>query len=281
MRGRLSCAAALLVALACAPAAAAQTGGYVALGDSFTAGPLIPSQTGKPLGCLRSDRNYPALAAAELRPSAFRDVSCSAATTDHMTQPQDVFLGPNPPQLDALRGDTALVTLGISGNDIGFGELAIGCLAPTPVGPSCKARLTAGGRDQVSERIAAAAPKVDAVLRGIAGRSPGARTLVVGYPVILPDSGPGCWPLVPVIPADVAYLREKEKELNAMLADRAAARDATYVDTYTSSIGHDVCRAPGVKWVEGVIPTMLAAPVHPNALGMRDMARAVVTAARR
>ena len=27
---------------------------YVALGDSYTAGPLVPSQTGSPAGCLRS-----------------------------------------------------------------------------------------------------------------------------------------------------------------------------------------------------------------------------------
>jgi hypothetical protein len=37
---------------------------YVALGDSYTAGPLIPVQETTPLGCLRSDHNYPHLVAA-------------------------------------------------------------------------------------------------------------------------------------------------------------------------------------------------------------------------
>ena len=68
------------------------------------------------------------------------------------------------------------------------------------------------------------------------------------------------------------YLRDKEKELNAMLATQAAAAGATYVDVYTPSIGHDACQLPGVRWVEPMVPLSPAAPVHPNALGMQGMA---------
>src|ERR1700755_1918010 len=32
---------------------------YVALGDSYASGPLIPRQTGLPVGCGRSDHHYP------------------------------------------------------------------------------------------------------------------------------------------------------------------------------------------------------------------------------
>ena len=70
---------------------------YVALGDSYTAGPLIPLQETDPLGCLRSDHNYPHLVAAALSVSDFRDPSCSGAETDDMTMPQGVSPGPNPP----------------------------------------------------------------------------------------------------------------------------------------------------------------------------------------
>ncbi|MFE4416474.1 hypothetical protein [Streptomyces sp. NPDC056821] len=41
-------------------------GPYVAIGDSYTAGPKIPGQSGSPAGCDRSDRNYPSLVAREL-----------------------------------------------------------------------------------------------------------------------------------------------------------------------------------------------------------------------
>ncbi|MGH3586207.1 MAG: SGNH/GDSL hydrolase family protein, partial [Pseudonocardia sp.] len=51
-----------------------------------------------------------------------------------------------------------------------------------------------------------------------------------------------------------------------------------FVDTYTPTIGHDVCQLPGTKWIEGLVPTAPAAPVHPNALGMAAMGKAVVDA---
>ena len=54
---------------------------YVSLGDSYAAGPLIPPQTSLPVGCLRSDRNYPSLLAATLGAAEHVDVSCSGATT--------------------------------------------------------------------------------------------------------------------------------------------------------------------------------------------------------
>ena len=77
----------------------------------------------------------------------------------------------------------------------------------------------------------------------------------------------GCWPVVPILPVDVAYLRGVYNGLNAMLASAAAENSATYVDLATPSVGHDACSSD--KWVEGVIPAELkAAPVHPNLAGM-------------
>lgn len=248
---------------------------YVALGDSFTAGPLIPLQTLDPLGCLRSDHSYPHLVAPATGLPAFRDVSCSGADTGDMFNPQGVTPGPNPPQLDALDAGTSLVTLGIGGNDIGFSEIIESCLALLPWQTPCQDRYTAGGVDELSARIAATAPKVATVLDAIHERSPEAEVLVVGYPAVVPDTGTGCWPVMPIGWSDVSYLRAKHKELNAMLATQAGAHDATFVDVYTPSIGHDACQSVLVRWVEPIIPTQLAAPVHPNALGMAGMAGVV------
>lgn len=251
------------------------SGEYVALGDSYTAGPLIPVQTGQPAGCLRSDHNYPSLVRQSLRSSAFRDVSCSGATTDDMTKAQQVTGGANPPQLNALTRNTALVTLGIGGNDIGFAQIIETCATRSstkPLGAACKDYYNRTGHDELEARINATAPKVAAVLDAIHQRSPDATVLVVGYPTILPDSGPGCYPVVPFSPGDVSYLRQVEKHLNAMLAAQAGSAGAEFVDTYRSSIGHDICQLPGTKWVEGLVPTSPAAPVHPNALGMRNSA---------
>lgn len=269
--------AALLAAFA-APSLAA-SGAYVALGDSYTAGPLIPSQSLSPLGCLRSDSNYPSVARPGLTDVlGFRDVSCSGAETEDMFAAQDVDPdGPNPPQLDAVLSDTRVVTVGIGGNDIGFSSIVQDCARWNPFDP-CKPDYVSGTRDQISDRIAATRPDVEAVLGAIERRAPASKTFVVGYPTILPETGSGCWPTVPIVPTDVTWLRAKTRELNAMLAAAAAAQGAIYVDTYTSSVGHDVCKGASTKWVEGLVPENTAAPVHPNARGMANTGAVVLAA---
>ena len=147
--GRAACLA-VIAALACAAPASAD---YVALGDSYAAGPLIPVQL-KPYGCLKSSNNYAHLAAPTLSQPAFRDVSCSGAETEDMTQPQGVTPGPNPPQFDALDADTKIVTFTIGGNDIGFSSIAEDCLSASPFGSPCKNRYAPpGGPDEVLSLI--------------------------------------------------------------------------------------------------------------------------------
>ncbi|HVW34926.1 MAG TPA: GDSL-type esterase/lipase family protein, partial [Acidimicrobiia bacterium] len=181
---------------------------------------------------------------------------------------------------DALDGSVDLVTIGIGGNDIGFAEISATCAALSvlfPLGAPCRHHYERSG-DEVGDRLAAARPKVEAVLAAIRARAPAARVLVVGYPVILPATGPGCWPFMPIAAGDVDWLRTVEGRLNTMLAEAAAAAGDAFVDTYASSVGHDVCRLPGTKWVEGFIPTAPASPVHPNGLGMANDARQVLAA---
>jgi hypothetical protein len=276
MRTPVAALVALLFGLVTASGAAADS--YVSLGDSYVAGPVIPIQI-QPWGCLKSDHNYAHLAAPQLG-LTLRDPSCSGAETGDMTQSQGVWPSPNPPQFDALGADTTLVTLGIGGNDIGFSSLAQDCFSTSPSGSPCRDKYVVNGVDEVSRRIADAAPKVAAVLQEIHTRSPAAKVLVVNYPAILPDSGPGCYPQIPVADGDVVWLREKEKELNAMLADQASANGASVVDWYTASIGHDACQPPVIKWVEGPVPLNAAAPVHPNLIGMLAASDLVVAAGR-
>jgi hypothetical protein len=249
-----------------APASAARE--YVSLGDSYTAGPLIPLQI-QPFGCLKSNNNYPHLTARNLG-LVLRDPSCSGAETEDMEHPQNVDPdGPNPPQFDSLTTQTHIVTLQIGGNDIGFSSIGRDCASATSnQGTPCQDRYVHDGRDEISERIQATAPLVDAVLDGIRARSPHARVFVVNYAAILPDEGPGCWPQMPVTDGDVPYVRAKQKELNAMLASEAAANRARLVDWYTASIGHDACKPPVIRWVEPVVPVNAAAPLHPNLGGM-------------
>ena len=272
MRVRVVLAAMAVAAVFAGTAEAAPR--YTALGDSYAAGPLIPNPLA-PLGCLKSSNNYGRIAQRTLAFAEYRDATCSGARTDHMTAPQNVSPGPNPPQLDSLSADTRLVTLSIGGNDIGFSDLALDCVSALPFGSPCRDRYTRGS-DQISARIAATAPKVAAVLQGIHARSPLAKVLVLNYSAIFPHTGNGCWPRMPVTPADVRWLREKQVQLNAMLATQAVANAATIVDVYGASVGRDACAGSGTRWVEPYIPGNAAAPLHPNLRGMQAMAAMVV-----
>src|SRR5215469_1734527 len=244
------------------------TGQVVALGDSYTAGELVRlSLTGHPLGCLRSSDGYPVRVAKALGASArFVDASCTGAGVKEMTQPERTYLGTNPAQLSVLAPDDSLVMLTLGGDDMGFMSGLNTCMrlsVTNPFGSPCQSHFSKGGTDQLAASAAAEKPKMVAVLNEIHQRAPRARVLLVGYPDLFPEQG-GCWPEVPITSRDIGYLRGIETRLNAVLAQAAQVGGATFVDTYTPTIGHDFCQSPTVKDVEGLVPTSLAAPFHPN-----------------
>jgi hypothetical protein len=269
---------------------------YVALGDSWSADSVlidlngVPDTTYTPIDCAQSRSNYPKLVAASLGVTRFADATCGSATTDHLWGPQTVPLGGvNPPQFDRLTPTTDLVTLGIGTNDAGVVGAAMACLTPVidPVliggvklQPSCKDRLTAGGVDQLAEGVKATGPKLIAALGEIRRRSPQARILVVDYLAGLPARG--CWPTVPIWDEDMIYLHRAMLKVNAMIRRAARVTGNEYVNTYTSSVGHDICTDPTVRYVEGIGLSVnapgLTVPIHPNQAGAD--AQAVVVLAR-
>lgn len=252
---------------------------YVALGDSYASAPLVPTQVDAT--CQRSDQNYPSLVARS-RSATLTDVSCSGATTAAMTAPQADGV---PAQFDALDRGTDLVTVTIGGNDIGFSTVLGTCAHLTsgdPTGAPCRSHYAGTGADQVTDAVTRTAPKVAQVLRGIHRRAPHARVVVVGYPDLFPEDGVGCTSSkVPLAAGDFAWLRDKEKELNTMLARQARRGGAEYVNTYTPTVGHDLCKPIGERWIETFAPETPAAPMHPNAMGESVMAAAVAGVLRR
>ncbi len=257
---------------------------YVALGDSYTSGPLIPFVRPHPLPCLRSTNNYPSLLAAELDPETFVDASCAGADTTHMTTPQGSPLPYNPPQFDALSENTDLVTLGIGGNDSDvFGDMIDICPdlhSVDPTGAPCREYFALpGGGDELLARIAVTERRIVEVVHEIRGRSPRARVLLVGYPRLVPESG-YCPDRLPLADGDYDYADEIEQALNDALADAAEATGATYVDTYGPSRGHDICATGGAAWINGARFSLFAAPYHPFASGMAGVAALVLDAVR-
>jgi lysophospholipase L1-like esterase len=253
---------------------------YVALGDSYTSGPFIPSQRLDPLGCGRSTSNYPAYLAVKLKVRSYTDVSCAGATTSDMTQDQDVLLGSNDPQFTALHVDTDLVTVGIGANDAGvFGELIATCpglRAADPTGNPCQRHFSLNGVDTVEAALTATQANITKVLQGIHARSPQAKVLAIGYPRIAPAAG-NCPSLLPIADGDYAWLSEVENAINSAIRHAVAADGkSSYVDTFGPSSGHDVCAGGGAAWINGQHQNVFAAAAyHPLQRGMAGVANVI------
>ncbi|NKQ58908.1 SGNH/GDSL hydrolase family protein [Amycolatopsis sp. K13G38] len=250
---------------------------YVALGDSYTAGPLIPVQRLDPFGCFRSTSNYPAQLAARLKARLYVDVSCSGADTSDMTAPQSIPLGSNPPQLDALRQSTNLVTIGIGGNDYGvFGTIVGTCPGlrnSDPTGNPCQRHFTVNGVDTIKAEIANTEHNITKVLAEIHSRAPHAKVLAIGYPRIAPPSGT-CPDILPFADGDYAWLNSVEKALNDAVSGAVATDGkASYVDMFKPSLGHDACSAQ--PWINGKDAKPYAAAYHPFFSGMAGMAAVI------
>ncbi len=254
-------------------AANAQTLNYVALGDSYTAGAgILPLSSTASLLCLQTSENYPHLVSSA-NGWSLDDVSCSGATSSNMTTSQYPGVGP---QFNALSSSTNVVTVGIGGNDNGlFLDALVSCgvldiVDFLNIGSPCKAVF---GNTWAND-VTSDSSTIGAVIQGIHSHSPSAQVFVVGYPDILPQSG-NCYPTMPLTTGDTSYLNGVEKDLNSMLQSEASANGATYVDTFTPSIGHDACKSSSVRWVNPIIATNGGISVHPDPTGEAEMAKFV------
>lgn len=258
-----------------APADAAPNTEYVALGDSFAAGPLIfPQVTGAP--CFRSAVNYPHLVARAIGARTFRDVTCSSATTANVISTPQPGGSPGAPavpvQLDAVTSTTTLVTLSIGANDAKLVDLVSGCINLPPGTPSCQERNTVGGVDRAAQAVDSAAPAIANAIEAIHAKAPRARVVITSYGNYIRPGG--CYPLQPIRPADATYVQGLVNRLGQVTRTVAAAHRADYVDFIGPGTGHDGCNLFS-NWVTFVTPglTLGLVPLHPTALGERNFAR--------
>ncbi|MFD8231114.1 SGNH/GDSL hydrolase family protein [Streptomyces sp. NPDC059696] len=302
--------AAALVAGALAPAqlvgaqpAAASDYDWVALGDSYTAG-VIPAAgdvfESPRDGCERTDQSYPQVIDRDFGSLIeLTNVSCGAATIQDVTfraqepigrhlpplsEDSDYPFPPVPPQSEAVKPGTDVITVGAGGNTLGFAGILFKCLelggGSGGVGTPCKDELAAsipGKLDQVSRDY-------DEMLAALHERAPHAKILAVGYPTVIPEDTSMCryndlHHFLSVTRGDLDWLRKDVLEpLNKAIEKSADTRDAaTFVNLYDSSRNHSVCDAG--PWVEGVFDhDDQPAFVHPNAKGHRHAADHVASA---
>lgn len=258
---------------------------YVAMGSSFAAGPGVTVSADSPATrCTRSRDNY-ARQLARLRQLDLVDVSCGGATSTHLLVPWNELA----PQIDALTADTALVTITIGGNDVGYvGRLfAASCKGgselPASAAAMCKgmgARQQAGGPSASLPAIpteaawATLAASLDRITAEVRRRAPRARLIFVDYVTLLP-SGALC-PQVPLSADDAASARATARRLAQETASAAKRAGAETLRVSALSQRHDACAAE--PWANGFVPRQGGAPFapyHPNLAGMTAIAAAL------
>ena len=260
----LLAAAATVLAAALPSAASAAGASYVAMGDSYTAGPgIAPPSPTAPADCAVSAANYPHLVAAALNLS-LNDVSCSGAKTENFTVAQHED---QPPQFNALSPSTEVVTIGMGGNDHNlFGTLLKGCTEADffvgNVGTPCKKFFAKFVKQVQAEDLGPA----EEALKEVHKLAPSAKVFVVGYPEIAPTEG-YCPTAIPWTTGDLKWFHSVETRGNAELRREAKANGAIFVDTFKPSVGHNACEPVGVRWIEPIFGSLTGVPVHPNAVG--------------
>ncbi len=248
---------------------------YVALGSSFGAGPGVPSRDPtSPVLCIRSDNNY-AHQLARLRHLDLTDVTCSGATVQNVLHGGQYF---QPPQLDAIRSDTTLVTITAGGNDIYYlPNLFAWSCAKDPSALSFSWRLSVcdvRSDDEVDRAVAQVGASLQEIGREAHRRAPNATVVYVNYTTVLPDTG-YCPDKMPITDAQFDRARVLAKTLVTKTEEAARATGSLLVSAAGLTRGHDICsRDP---WVYGY--TFSATPLNYGPMAYHPTLRAMTAIA--
>jgi len=243
---------------------------YVAIGDSFTSGGRIGALQPDGADCLRSSRNYPSLVAKDLG-FALRDVSCFGATTKDVLEGDPAGL---PAQVAALSDATKQVTVSVGGNDLGiFSTMFLTCVRISqPHSPGAPCRQQFEGR--LAAKMLLVTRRVGAVLDKVKELAPNASVLVINYLSLMPQDAP-CGS-IPFADRDVLWFAGVEQRLSDSVKAAAGQRSLDVVDAHALSKNHDICSSRGA-WVNGPRPKKLDGLLfHPNGVGERALAQAIV-----
>lgn len=229
------------------------------------AGPgIAPAAPGRPAKSRQSARNYPHQLAQRLGLDLV-DVTSSGATIQDVlrsTQPGQ------PPQITQITADTALVTVTIGGNDVGYLPRLITAAMPAWLTelPSLGRRLHRFTRpSHADDRLTRTIDAVAQVFTAIRDRAPNARIICLDYLTVLP---PSYQPNLPFDQRSYNSLIELAGDLKKALAHASATHDVDLVAASTQSTAHHA-------WSDQPWTTRWAwprpggqLPFHPNADGM-------------
>jgi hypothetical protein len=241
----LAAGAALTGAATAQASSLAPTGGYAALGDSYSSGVGAGSYISSSGECKRSTKAYPYLWATAHSPSTFDFTACSGARTG------DVLSG----QLGPLSSATGLVSISVGGNDAGFADVMTTCVSQSD--SACISRINTA-RAYVDSTLPG---KLDSVYSAIRSKAPNAHVVVLGYPRFY-QLGTTCLGLSE---AKRKAINDASDHLNTAIAKRAANHGFTFGDVRPAFTGHEICS--GDSWLHSVNWLNIGESYHPKAPG--------------
>ncbi len=259
---------------------------YVAMGDSYQSGEGAGSyESGTDVDgvnqCHRSLDAYPhRLVNSGVVSNELDFVACSGAQMPHLTSTALSTNGPpwnEGAQFDNLNEGTALATLGIGGNDLGFGPTLADCIQNHYLGDSCQELFDARITDRLIELQTHGYDGLNAFQRvydDARSRAWRSRMLVLGYPRFFTQDGGEDWTGGPfghrcqsLRLSDQVWINYKIRQLNTALEASARSMGAEFVDIYDVPDGHELCSGANDSFMNGALPTRQVESFHPNAYG--------------
>ncbi len=205
-------------------------------------------------------------------------VACSGATTENVGYPgvgKTQFEQPSPYGVHggltqtatvaefAQGGHPDLITIGIGGNDAGFGDIIGECMWSTCTEPDFANRTLA-------TIYGATYTKVRLTLANLRSTYPGATIVAFGYPSIVDDPAQACVPRVG--PDEMAWVKNVVlPSINETIKDASASAGVAYADITRATVGHGVCSSDrwinSIRWGNDKYGVVGNESLHPNQRG--------------
>lgn len=288
---------------------------YLGLGDSYSSGEgafnYLDGTDTSNNNCHLSSHSYPLLLTHDLFTNAGgHSVACSGAVMHDITDKSDNYRGQvrgvaslqqlqqsQPALLASIMANylpgyvaqqrfvsqyqPAVITIGVGGNNFGFGDILQRCLRPKTslrlAADTCFA--TYEDRQELRSMIQRTGSQLKKLYEQLAAESPLSSIYVIGYPQIAVDNG-ACALNVYFSDRELEFVDELVDEINSTIASAATTASAHYVDVSQALAGHRLCEATGnAVAMNGLTAGTDGGPnhakifggesYHPNALGQQ------------
>ncbi|MEO7364219.1 MAG: SGNH/GDSL hydrolase family protein, partial [Candidatus Saccharimonadales bacterium] len=183
----------------------------------------------------------------------------------------------------------AVITLGVGGNNMGFGNILQRCVRPAAslrtVTNTCFS--TYEDRRELLSLINRTGRELQSLYQQLQRQDPSATLYVVGYPSIAVDNGQ-CAVNVQFNTLELAFVQQVVDAINHTISLAASASGAHYVDISQALVGHRLCEASrSVVAVNGLtagddggfgsLHFLGGESYHPNALGHQLIEQSILT----